>query len=243
MNPKDFCRRFNRGRCTFGKTCRYEHRCTYCFKFGHGFHNCRKAAADRKEKEAAAGGGNDPKPLIAHPTENKSSNCFIPAADDQGIKQFCNFDLESIVTPIYVPKFKAAMQEAGYDPNKAEFLIDGFTKGFDFSYRGPQKRKHYSANIPLKNIGTESDLWNKIMNEVELGRYAGPYNAPPFDNFMQSPVGLVPKAGNKTRLIFHLSYDFGEEDLDKSFNFHTDKNLCSVQYRDLDMRFETVWKS
>ena len=71
MNPKDFCRRFNQGRCTFGKTCRYKHRCTYCFKFGHGFHNCRKAAADQKEKEASAGGGNDPKPLIAHPTENK----------------------------------------------------------------------------------------------------------------------------------------------------------------------------
>ena len=70
------------------------------------------------------------------------------------------------------------MQEADYDHNKAEFLIDGFTKGFDLSYRGPQKRKHYSANIPLKNIGTESDLWNKIMNKVELGRYAGPYDAP-----------------------------------------------------------------
>ena len=26
--------------------------------------------------------------------------------------------------------------------------------------------------------------------------------------FVQSTIGLVPKAGNKTHLIFHLSYDF-----------------------------------
>ena len=41
------CRRFNRGHCNFGSNCRYEHRCTYCGKFGHGAVNCRKAIADR----------------------------------------------------------------------------------------------------------------------------------------------------------------------------------------------------
>ena len=47
------CRRFNRGRCNFGTGCRYEHRCSYCFKFGHGSVNCRKAIADR------SGGGHN----------------------------------------------------------------------------------------------------------------------------------------------------------------------------------------
>ena len=37
------CRRFNRGRCNFGSNCKYEHRCTYCLKFGHSVLNCRKA--------------------------------------------------------------------------------------------------------------------------------------------------------------------------------------------------------
>ena len=41
------CRRFNRGRCNYGVNCRYEHRCTYCNKYGHGSVNCRKAIADR----------------------------------------------------------------------------------------------------------------------------------------------------------------------------------------------------
>ena len=41
------CRRFNRGRCNYGSNCKYEHRCNYCNKFGHGSVNCRKAIADR----------------------------------------------------------------------------------------------------------------------------------------------------------------------------------------------------
>ena len=53
---------------------------------------------------------------------------------------------------------------------------------------------------------------------------------------MQSPVGLVPKANNKTRLKFHLSYDFGDgtDEARRSFNFHTPKDLCSIHYNDLD---------
>ena len=70
------------------------------------------------------------------------------------------------------------------------------------------------------------------MNEVELGRFAGPYEDIPFENYIQSPIGLVPKAGNKTRLIFHLSYTF--KNRNKSVNFWTPQELCSVKYNDLD---------
>ena len=37
------CHRFNKGRCSFGLSCRYEHRCSVpkCGKFGHGAHQCR----------------------------------------------------------------------------------------------------------------------------------------------------------------------------------------------------------
>ena len=51
---------------------------------------------------------------------------------------------------------------------------------------------------------------------------------------MQSPLGLVPKANDKTQLIFHLSYDFGSAESDKSVNHHTPEHLCSAKYRDLD---------
>ena len=50
---------------------------------------------------------------------------------------------------------------------------------------------------------------------------------------MQSPIGLVPKAGNKTRLIFHLSYDFNGKK-GTSINVGTPKEKCSVKYNDVD---------
>ena len=72
------------------------------------------------------------------------------------------------------------------------------------------------------------------MKEVELGRYAGPFNFIPYTEYIQSPIGLVPKAGNKTRLIFHLSYDFGPELHHKIVNFFMPDEFCSVKYKDLD---------
>ena len=39
---RENCRRFNVGKCTAGKSCRYDHRCDECGKWGHGAHICRK---------------------------------------------------------------------------------------------------------------------------------------------------------------------------------------------------------
>ena len=71
------------------------------------------------------------------------------------------------------------------------------------------------------------------MNEVKEKRVAGPFAQIPFNNYVQSPIGLVPKAGGKTRLIFHLSYDFSNSN-NPSVNSCTPKDYCSVKYNDLD---------
>ena len=42
-----------------------------------------------------------------------------------------------------------------------------------------------------------------------------------------------PRQEGKTRLIFHLSYDFPQSG-NKSVNFHTPRDKCTVKYRDLD---------
>ena len=45
------CKRYNRGRCSFGSTCRYEHKCFYCNKAGHGVIVCRQLRTDRSDRE------------------------------------------------------------------------------------------------------------------------------------------------------------------------------------------------
>ena len=108
--------------------------------------------------------------------------------------------------PINVEKFHHLLQESGYDSEKTKFLIDGLTNGFSLEYTGSHDCQKFSANLLLR-IGDKIDLWNKVMGEVELNRYAGPFLEPPFENFIQSPIGLVPKdGGKKMRLIFHLSH-------------------------------------
>ena len=102
-------------------------------------------------------------------------------------------------------------------------------------YRGPQNRRNLSSNIPIR-VGSKLEMWNKVMAEVRVGRYAGPYllHELPFNSWVQSPIGLVPKLGNLTRLIFHLSFDFGDAIEQKLINFHTPDRLCSIKYKDLD---------
>ena len=38
--------KFNKGKCKFGMSCRYDHHCSYCLKFGHNVINCHKLVAD-----------------------------------------------------------------------------------------------------------------------------------------------------------------------------------------------------
>ena len=150
------------------------------------------------------------------------------------VKEFQNFDLENIVTPINVTELKRLPVKHNYKKERTQFLLEGFTNGFDIGYSRPVERQSRAKNLPI-SIGSPVELWNKIMSEVEAGRFAGPFDKIPYQNFIQSPIGLVPKDGGcKTRLIFHLSYDFGQDDKDRSVNFHTPKHLCSVKYKDID---------
>ena len=70
------------------------------------------------------------------------------------------------------------------------------------------------------------------MKEVREERYAGPFEQIPFDTYIQSPIGLVPKDGGKdTRLIFHLSYPRG---VGTSVNANAPVDYCSVAYPDFN---------
>ena len=72
--------------------------------------------------------------------------------------------------------------------------MNGFRNGFDLGYRGPERVNITSPNLRFL-VGNETVLWNKVMKEVKLGRYAGPFDYIPFKNFIQSPIDLSPKMG------------------------------------------------
>ena len=151
------------------------------------------------------------------------------------VQQYENLDLEMTITPLNINKYEYLLKASGYNPEESQFLLNGFHHGFDFGYSGVENRQSYADNIPF-SVGDEVEMWNKIMKEVKAKRVAGPFKDVPFTNFIQSPIGLVPKAGNKTRLIFHLSFSFEDNEgkVIGSMNSCTPRELCSVKYNDLD---------
>ena len=52
-HKKEKCKGFNKGLCTAGHSCRYEHRCMNCGNFGHGMHICRNKQNSGSETTSA----------------------------------------------------------------------------------------------------------------------------------------------------------------------------------------------
>ena len=142
-----------------------------------------------------------------------------------------NLDLHNIVTPVNPDKLEELLIMSNYDAAKRQYLVKGFKEGFELGYkRKLQNVRREAPNLKLR-VGNKTELWNKVMKEVQLGRFAGPYEKPPFESFVQLPIGLVSKdKGKKTRLIFHLSYP---KDGD-SVNSGIPHEICTVKYPEFD---------
>ena len=149
------------------------------------------------------------------------------------ILNYSNFDLTNIQTPVNIPEYEKLLNQSGYDREKSSKLIHGFKNGFELGYEGPRPVQRSAPNLKIR-IGDDIELWNKIMKEVKLKRFAGPFKDPPFKNFIQSPIGLVPKDNGKdTRLIFHLSYPRNTKNGQvESVNGNTPDDKCRVMYPD-----------
>ena len=122
----------------------------------------------------------------------------------------------------------------GYPESEKNVLVNGFRHGFKKSYSGP-RTSHYSKNhgSAIKNDVAIAEL---LKREVTLGRIAGPFQTPPFSNFIISPLGLVPKKEpGAFRLIHDLSYPRGNAVND----FILPEN-SSVQYENLDQVIHLV---
>ena len=138
-------------------------------------------------------------------------------SEQEEILYYENFELEKIYTPVNADRLEKYLIESNYDKEETRFLISGFKNGFDLGYRGPEKIRQTANNLKF-TIGNEIELWNKVMKEVKEKRYAGPFSSIPFDNYIQSPIGLVPKDGgqeNQTHFPLIPSQEGGKGGINK----------------------------
>ena len=158
----------------------------------------------------------------------------------QDILWYENYDLEHIITPVKHKVLGKMLKQAGYNKKKTRYLVNGFKNGFSLHYEGLRKNLQMtSRNLPI-TVGSEIELWNKVMKEVKLKRYTGPFEKPPFESYIQSPIGLVPKDNGKdTRLIFHLSHPRDGN----LVNAMIPEKYCSVVYPDFQEAVELCRKA
>lgn len=113
------------------------------------------------------------------------------------------------------------------DPATARELVHGFQFGFSLHFTGI--RSSIIAKNMLSATSHSAQLHQKIFQEVQLGRIAGPFSNIPISNLRCSPIGVVPKKQGGWRMICNLSAPQGQ-----SVNDFIDPDQCSVQYTSFD---------
>jgi hypothetical protein len=117
---------------------------------------------------------------------------------------------------------------AGYDKDIQSFLINGFSVGFRIPYTG-DRRFRLAKNLSSVH-GHENFLHQRLQQELQANRVAGPFRDPPFPNIQVSPLGLVPKKEpGEFRVIHHLSFPEGG-----SINDYIPAQFKAVQYQSID---------
>ena len=116
----------------------------------------------------------------------------------------------------------------GYTHSTVEFLISGFTHGFQIHFQG--ERKSCTSNNLLSALENPAAVDAKLGKELAAQRLAGPFQSPPLSPFWISPLGVVPKkVPGEFRLIHHLSFPKGSSVNDGIPPEHT-----SVHYATID---------
>jgi len=77
----------------------------------------------------------------------------------------------------------------------------------------------------------------KVENEINMGRIAGPFQRRPISNLRCSPIGVVPNKTGGWRLITHLSYPPSN-----SVNDYIDEQHTAVHYSSFDNAVSIVKK-
>ena len=112
-------------------------------------------------------------------------------------------------------------------------LIDNLTDGADIGFVG-SRHSRYTANSATARTHRDI-LSNSINKEVSLSHAVGPFELPPFSDFIVSSLGVREKKSGGHRVILDLSRPAGD-----SVNDHIDPEAFSVGYCSIDDAIRSI---
>ena len=138
----------------------------------------------------------------------------------------------SIVTPINVKILQFCLS-GHLDSNFVQFLLHGFTFGFDIGFRGELTRGQQRNLLSARNNPTAVSA--AIQKELDRGHTSGPFESLPFTVLHCSPLGAVPKKDGTHRIILDLSSPRG-----MAINEGISPEQFSVRYSSFDDAVDMV---
>lgn len=123
----------------------------------------------------------------------------------------------------------------GYDRDQATYLLNEFTYGCRLGCTSaPSSCVPHNHKSTLDYPDIIEDYINTGLNK---GRIAGPFLNKPFEHFVVSPLGLVPKGSTGKFRVIHLSFPKNQ-----SVNSNIPRENSAVQYDSIDQVVDLVQK-
>ena len=145
------------------------------------------------------------------------------------------YPLPSVVTtPVFVDRLARCLAEFP-DSEVSNFILNGFTQGFDIGFRGVFKNNNTRPRNNLSARRHPGPVGEAVRKEIERGHTAGPFRDPPFPATHCSPIGSAPKPDGSVRLVLDLSQPRGD-----SVNEHISREECSCRYSSFDDAVELI---
>ncbi len=115
------------------------------------------------------------------------------------------------ITPLRY-KFWEALLVKHPDREEVQWCIDGLRDGFRIGYTGPRDVSRITHNHGITDEKEIAFVDGELLKQVQLGRRIGPFDVPPFSNFMVSPMSIAyKKHSQKMRLVHDYSFPrYGE---------------------------------
>ena len=144
---------------------------------------------------------------------------------------------QGLPTPVSYRALHGLLARSSVSADTITYLVDGFRQGFHIGHSHQEVRLPVPRNLVSARLHSQV-VERKLAEEVSLGRISGPHAVQPFEDFVVSPMGVVPKKEKgKFRRIHHLSYPDGV-----SVNDHIAKSSKSVQYQTVDDAVSSVYR-